>query len=93
MQERWTLKKRCLAALAVAACALLAPSGARAQKASLQDLAKATASLPEIVIYTAREIVTLGPAKPTAQAVAVVGDRILAVGSLDELKAAAGDQP
>ncbi len=50
-------------------------------------------SLPQIVIYSAREIVTLDPAKPTARAVAVVGDRILAVGELDELKAAAGTQP
>lgn len=33
------------------------------------------------------------PAKPTAQAVAVVGDRILAVGPLEDLKAAAGKQP
>jgi predicted amidohydrolase YtcJ len=60
---------------------------------SLQDLAAATSGLPEIVIYQAREIVTLDPAKPTAHAVAVVGDRILAVGELDELKAAAGKQP
>jgi len=59
---------------------------------SLQDIARATDALPEIVIYPAREIVTLDPAKPTAQAVAVVGGRILAVGSLDELKAAAGKQ-
>lgn len=93
MQEEWTWNRRCVAALAVAACLLFAPSDARAQQASLQDLAKAAVSLPELVIYTAREIVTLDPAKPTAQAVAVVGDRILAVGSLDELKKAAGDQP
>ena len=93
MQTTWTLRFRCVAALAVGACLLAAPGSARAQKASLQDLAKATVSLPEVVIYTAKEIVTLDPAKPTAQAVAVAGDRILAVGSLDELKKAAGDQP
>jgi len=61
--------------------------------ASSQDIARAMEALPEIVIYTAREIVTLDPAKPTAQAVAVVGDRIFAVGSLDGLEAAAGKQP
>lgn len=59
---------------------------------SLQDIAKATESLPEIVIYPAKEIVTLDAAKPTAEAVAVIGDRILATGSLDELKVAAGEQ-
>ncbi len=49
-------------------------------------------ALPEIKIYTAKEIVTLDTTKPTAQAVAVVGDRILATGTLAELKTAAGDQ-
>ena len=33
----------------------------------------------EATIYTAREIVTLDPAAPNARAVAVLGDRILAV--------------
>ncbi|MEZ6073189.1 MAG: hypothetical protein R3C10_23705 [Pirellulales bacterium] len=65
---------------------------ANAQTGSLQDLSLALDSLPEITIYPAKEIVTLDPAKPTAEAVAVVGDRILAVGSLEELKAAAGKQ-
>ncbi|HEX9073307.1 MAG TPA: amidohydrolase [Pseudolabrys sp.] len=59
----------------------------------MQDIAKAMQVLPQIVIYQAKEIVTLDPAKPTVQAVAVVDDRILAAGSLDELKAAAGKQP
>lgn len=60
---------------------------------SLQDMAAAAAPLPTATIFTAREIITLDPAKPKATAVAVVGDRILAVGTLDELKQAAGDQP
>lgn len=64
-----------------------------AQEASLQDFAKAMETLPQLVIYQAKEIVTLDPAKPTVQAVAVVGDRIIATGTLDELKAAAGTQP
>jgi len=80
------------AATALAVTLALAAS-AFAQEASLQDLAKAAPALPQMVIYTAKEIVTLDPAKPTAQAVAVVGDRILATGSLDELKVAAGSQP
>lgn len=72
---------------------LLVATTAAAQESSLQDIAKAVQALPQIVIYPAREIVTLDPQKPSAQAVAVVGDRILAVGSLDELKTAAGKQP
>lgn len=66
---------------------------ALAQSGSLQDIGKAAEPLPQVVIYTAKEIVTLDPKRPTAQAVAVVNERILAVGSLDELKAAAKDQP
>ena len=64
-----------------------------AQDATTQDLASATEALPEIMIYPAREVLTLDPKKPTAQAVAVVGDRIFATGSLDRLKALIGKQP
>lgn len=60
---------------------------------SLQDLSIAATPLPTATIFTAKEILTLDPNKPKADAVAVVGDRILAVGSLDDLKKAAGDQP
>jgi hypothetical protein len=72
---------------------MLVATAATAGEASLQDIVKAVQALPQIVIYQAKEIVTLDPANPTAQAVAVVGDRVLAVGKLDELKAAAGKQP
>jgi hypothetical protein len=65
-----------------------------AQTPSLQDIGGQVnpGQLPEVVIYRAREIVTLDPAKPTTEAVAVVGDRILTTGTLAQLKAAAGDQ-
>lgn len=79
------------AALALVGLAPGAP--AFAQATSLQDLAKAAdaaGSQSGLVIYTARDIVTLDPAKPSAQAVSVRGDRIVGVGSLDELKRAAG---
>ena len=49
--------------------------------------------LPGVTIFRAKEIVTLDPDKPSATAVAVLGDRILAVGSVDELKSAAAGQP
>ncbi len=76
------------------ACEAMGPGSARAQTGSLQDVADALgAPLPRATIFRAREIITLDPAKPTATAVAVVGGRILAVGSLEEIKAAAGRQP
>jgi len=94
MLNRLTLARfrQSVRVLACVAAALGSTSG-RATEASLQDLAAALQALPPIVIYQAKEIVTLDPAKPTARAVAVVGDRILAVGELDDLKAAAGGQP
>jgi predicted amidohydrolase YtcJ len=84
---------RALSLLLGAAALFLSPGHPQAQPRSIQDLAAAFDALPRVVIYTAREIVTLDPARPTARAVAVVGDRILAVGSLEELVAAAGGQP
>ena len=39
----------------------------------------------DLVVYPARIVRTKDPARPTAQAIAVRGDRIRAVGSLDEL--------
>lgn len=64
------------------------------QSPTLQDIGGRASdiTLPEVKIYTAKEIITLDTTKPTAQAVAVVGDRILATGTLAELKTAAGDQ-
>jgi len=78
--------------LSVTCVAVLASSQAEAETITLQDIVNATA-LPEATIYVAKEVVTLDPDKPSATAVAVVDDRILAVGTLDDLKAAAGDQP
>ena len=64
-----------------------------AESTSLQDISRAAEPLPQATIYRAKEVITLDPTRPTAEAVAVVGDRILAVGTVDELKERAGDQP
>jgi predicted amidohydrolase YtcJ len=44
-------------------------------------------------IFTARKIITMERGNPTATAVAVAGDRILAVGSLEEVKKSLADRP
>jgi predicted amidohydrolase YtcJ len=64
------------------------------QSISLQEIGGklAEGGLPKVTIYQAKEIVTLDPDKPTARAVAVVGSRILATGSLEEMKTAVGEQ-
>lgn len=72
----------------------LTPVGrAVAATGSLQDVGKLAVAAPRATIYTAREIVTLDPARPVANAVALVGGRILWVGSLDETIAILGEQP
>jgi hypothetical protein len=72
----------------------LASPSSSAQTNSLQEIGSrlADSNLPKITIFQAKEVLTLDPAKPRVEAVAVVGSRILATGTLDELKAAAGDQ-
>jgi predicted amidohydrolase YtcJ len=89
---RRTMKHTALSGvLVLSVCLTAAP--AHGQSVSLQDIVNATAPLPRATIYLAKEVVTLDPARPTATAVAVIGDRILATGSLEELQAAAGEQP
>ena len=41
-------------------------------------------------IFVAKKFITMEPENPTATAVAVAGDKILAVGSLEQVKAALG---
>jgi predicted amidohydrolase YtcJ len=93
--RRHILKGAATVAAGAFVCEALGGGTARAAAPSLQDIIDQLGSkaLPEVTIFRAKEIVTLDPEKPTAEAVAVVGDRILAVGSLDELRTAAGAQP
>ncbi|TWP38497.1 amidohydrolase [Leekyejoonella antrihumi] len=44
-------------------------------------------SADDLIVYPARQVRTMDPSRPTARAIAVRGDRIRAVGSLDELAA------
>ena len=53
----------------VFACVL--PSVVWAQAGTLQDLGGALAPSAQTVIYTAREFITMDPAKPHAEAIAV----------------------
>jgi predicted amidohydrolase YtcJ len=73
---------------------LALPLAAMGQEPSMQDLGDALAEpAPPPVIYTAKEIVTLDPARPSVTAVAVTGDRILATGSLNQVRTALGRRP
>lgn len=63
------------------------------QSHSLGELGGLMTALDHVTVYTAREILTLDPARPGAQAIAVVNGRILAVGALDEILTDLGKQP
>lgn len=77
-------------------CGLVAAlicSSVFAQTNSLQDVGGSSwREQSSITIYTAKEVITLDPERPTATAVAVVGDRILGAGDLEMLKQLAGTQ-
>lgn len=96
LPSRRQILRSAAAATAGAFICEAAPSApALAQEGSLQDVAGQfdRKTLPGVTIFRAKEIITLDPDKPSATAVAVLGDRILAVGSVEELKQAAGGQP
>ena len=65
----------------------------KAKSVTLQEVAMGMKALPEVEIYTAGKIHTMDPTNPSAEAIAVQGDRILAVGRLKELQKALKDQP
>lgn len=60
---------------------------------SLTDIGESLVEAPMATIFTAKEVVTLDPTRPSAKAIAVVNGRILWTGSLDEVKAMLGSQP
>lgn len=93
--RRQMLKSAAAVTTGALVCEATGSGTALAEQASLQDLAGQfdRGSLPRITIFRARDIITLDPDKPSATAVAVLGARILAVGSVEELQAAAGGQP
>lgn len=89
-----TIDRRVLMKGGLAAAALMGPAGrALGETGSLSDLEASLVSLPEATIYLAREIVTIDPVHSSANAIAVVNGRILAVGSLDDVRLILGDQP
>lgn len=78
----------------VAGCLLAAfVSEAHAQSGSLQDLAGQLARPSAVTtIYVAKEFITIDPKNSRVEAIAVRDGRFLAVGTLDEVRAAAGKE-
>ena len=92
--RRQILKSAAAMTATAMVCEAVKPATALAETASFQDMLDQLdpKELPRATIYRAKEIITLDPARPTATAVAVLGDRILAVGTVDELKARCKDE-
>ncbi|MGL5417838.1 MAG: amidohydrolase, partial [Plesiomonas shigelloides] len=73
------------------ALTFMLPSITWAQTESLQDVAGLLIQQQNpTVIYSAREFITMAPQKPRAEAIAVRDGKFIAVGSRDEVTAAAG---
>ena len=53
----------------------------------------AAGRLEPATVYTAREIITMDAERPRAEAIAVVVDRIVAVGTVEEVIASLGERP
>jgi predicted amidohydrolase YtcJ len=68
-------------------------SGSAQAQGDLNVLLTPSAAEGPARVFTARKILTMETANPTAFAVAVTGDRILAVGNLDDVKKALADRP
>jgi predicted amidohydrolase YtcJ len=60
---------------------------------SLQDMGNVFPSVPQATVYVARKVITMEPNSDGADAVVVVGDRVLGSGPRAEVEARLGDQP
>jgi predicted amidohydrolase YtcJ len=85
-------KRELFVSLFLGAAFFIVSLDARAQSISLQDLMEKAAPLPTATIFVAKEFITMDPKKPRAEAVAVVGGKIVAVGARADLVKLAGPQ-
>ena len=95
LSRRQILRSAAAATAGAFICEAVPSAPALAQEGSLQDVVSQLdrKTLPRVTVFRAMEIITLDPDRPSATAVAVLGDRILAVGSVDDLRTAASGQP
>jgi predicted amidohydrolase YtcJ len=78
-------------AITILAISLCIFSSSSAQ--TLQDIGSNLQSAPVVTVFSAKEIITMDPKKPKADAVAVVNDKVLAVGTYAEVLDVVGQQP
>ena len=83
---------RSLMLVVLLAAVISGPIPALADAISLQDVMEKAAPLPQATVFVAKEFITMDPNRPRAEAVAVVGGKIVAVGSRADLEKLAGEQ-
>jgi len=82
------INRRLFLSTGLAGASALYPLAAFSESRSLSDIGTSMVPLPSVTVFVAREVVTLDPARPTANAIAVVNGLILLVGSLQEVQRA-----
>jgi predicted amidohydrolase YtcJ len=80
--------KSSIAILTISLCIVLSSSAQ-----TLQDIGSNLQAAPVVTIFTAKEIITMDPKKPKAEAVAIVNGKVLAVGTQAEVTEVVGQQP
>jgi hypothetical protein len=91
--NRFNLTRRKALGLLGSVSAAAFAGGVGAQGLSLQDIGQDFAPLPTVTVYTARRVITMEGNEPEIDAVAVMGERVLAAGPRAEIEARMGDQP
>jgi predicted amidohydrolase YtcJ len=86
-------RRKALALLAGTSATAIAFATSALGASTLQDLGSQLSLLPEITVYTARRVITMEGNEPDIDAVAVVGDRVLAAGPRAKLLERIGEQP
>ncbi|WP_305985149.1 amidohydrolase [Roseibium sp. MMSF_3544] len=86
-------RRTALALMAGTSAAAIASASFANGAFTLQDFASQIEALPEITVYVARRVITMEGNEPDIDAVAVVGDRILAAGPRDTIVDRIAEQP
>ncbi len=81
------------AAVATAGAFVAEAVGPALADGALNETLASGLGAPIAKIFVAKKIITMERENPTATAVAIAGNRIVAVGSLDQVKAALGERP
>ncbi|MCW2274545.1 putative amidohydrolase YtcJ [Rhodoblastus acidophilus] len=81
------------AAVAAAGAFVAEAVGPALADGALNETLASGLGAPIAKIFVAKKIITMERENPTATAVAIAGNRIVAVGSLDQVKAALGERP